>query len=310
MISTNTIFRLLTLAFIALVCHFGNTRFSLILLTAGFAHYILAFIYSRRRLKLVLSDARTMPSFILVTLAGIILAVCQQPVAWLSVFHHNFNEVYMRDAFKVRSEPLKNLRLSSLILNCILFITILRNQPGLEGLNHAVLFTAVGLSAVWYFAMLHRSRASFSVPQLIDSCMYEIVSFSMLALSFSYPLNLGHFFMYHFVFWALYPIPGMIKKGPSTVRTYAAWHIILLPALWALFTHMQINPALRSIPALFGWLGFIHITTSLGLSDEQPQWIIKFFRTQASSHPKFAVEPPVLALDSVPRQLVESSQRL
>ena len=296
LISPNTAFRILTVLFIVLASQLGNRTFTLIVLTIGYAHYVLAMIYSRRQLKSIITDARTLVVFSLTTLGAVVLAAVNFPVAWLSVLHHNFNEVYMRDAFKMRSQKTKFLRLSCIVMNISIFLAILRTDPALRSVNPQLVFAAVAFSTIWYATMLIRSRHDFTVRQMIDSSIYEVGSFAVLAVSLEYRVTLLHLFLYHFVFWGLYPIPNMVKKGAGSVRTYVAWNVLLLPIIWVLCANYNISSV--SVTKLFGWFGYIHIAMSFGLSREQPTWLIKMFQAPAR---KLASVAPVGGAHEAPQ---------
>ena len=169
LISANTIFRMITLLSIAALCQCGEKIFALVALVLGLEHYILAFIYSRRSPNSLMSSGKTVSLFSLVTLAGIVLAAIKAPIVWLSIFHHNFNEVYMRDSFQFRSDKFRALRLSCFVLNAFTFLAILRDQAIV--FNQTFLFAGVFVSFAWYATSLFRRRKEFTVTQLIDNSM-------------------------------------------------------------------------------------------------------------------------------------------
>jgi len=294
-VSTNTSFRLLTLLFIAAACTLGNQTFQVIVFVLGIAHYFLAAFYSKRHFKDVASNFKTLSLFGLVTASGTGLYFFNVPLIWLTLFHHNFNEVYMRDAFRTRSESTKRLRVSCVILNMFLFCSILRHHAGIRFINHEFLLGGVVVSTVWYVIELLRNRHRLTTRELIDSTFYEIVSFGLLALSLYQRLTLTHFFLYHFVYWALYPLPGILKKGTRSVAIYGGLHALLLPIIWALSAQGPFSLSDRVLAIIFPLLGFTHISMSFALSLAQPSWVTNIFRTRPRTPAPVPSEGKILA---------------
>jgi hypothetical protein len=240
-------------------------------------HYILSFIYSQRSIKAVVSDKRTLPLFALMTLSGFAMAFFKAPMVLLSVFHHNFNEVYMRDVFLIRTPEARTFRLSCFAFNAFLFLTILRHDV-CAILSPIFLYVGVAASTVWYAYELFRNRQNFTAKQMVDSVIYELLGFVFLAVSFRYSIGLLHFFLYHFIYWALYPVPGMIRKGPATVRAYAGWHVFLLSLLGVAVYFTNLQKSYMVLPYLLNWFAYVHITMSFVLSKEHPSWMGRIFR--------------------------------
>jgi hypothetical protein len=234
-----------------------------------------------------------MPLFTGVTLTSLGLAWAGVPVAPASLLHHNFNEAYMRDIFKTRTTSARSLRMSCVILNMFLFAAILRHSRTFVGLNEGFLFLGVIASAVWYFSLLLFRRRDFSLKELIDSTIYEIVSFAVLALSFVYDVRLAHLFLYHFAYWALYPIPRLLKKGPTALSIYTMLHVATLAGFAILFSCFRFNPSVDTLVQAFGFIGMVHIGVSFGLSKEQPSWIVKLFQTTEKASAPVAPRSPI-----------------
>lgn len=107
-----------------------------------------------------------------------------------------------------------------------------------------------------------------------------------------------HFFFYHFMYWALYPIPKMRSKGGSVLRNYALLHLALLPAVWLLITAGGNHLVDDSVSLWFGWLGYVHIAMSFALSDEQPRWISALFRKMPPAISPVPRREPALSIPS------------
>lgn len=258
-------------------CQFGQRYFYLVVVVLGLEHYLLSFIYSQRSIKAVVSDKRTLPLFALMTVSGFAMALFKAPMALVSVFHHNFNEVYMRDVFQIRTPEAKTLRLSCLAFNAFLYLTILRHDVSAV-FSPIFLYVSVAASTVWYAYELFRNRQNFTAKQMVDSVIYELLGFVFLAVSFRYSIGLLHFFLYHFVYWALYPVPGMIRKGPATVRAYAGWHAVLLSLLGFAVYFTNLQKSYMVLPYLLNWFAYVHIAMSFVLSKVHPSWMGRIFR--------------------------------
>jgi hypothetical protein len=259
----------------------GTETFIVIGATLGFAHFLLALIYSRRKIKLLMTSGKSASYFSITMIAGVLLAVVQFPIVYLTVLHHNFNEVYMRQALKVGFPQLRSLRLSCLALNMSLFAAILRHSVGLNTVDPRFFFAAVALSGLWYVWELVRNRRNMTVKQAIDNSIYEVMSFALLGLSFFYNISLMHVFLYHFTYWALYPIPKMASKGTVSLGSYLALHLLALPVIWLITTGGSSQFVNDSVLLWFAWGGYIHNATSFALSDEQPGWLVDLFQGPA-----------------------------
>ncbi len=285
--STNALSRMLCMAAVLLATNLGNAKFNLCVMVLGLMHYMLALVYSRKQFASVMSDIRTAAIFVLVTVGGYFCWFLHFPIAWLSILHHNFNEVYMRDTFQDRNRQTKYLRLSCVVLNVLLFCAILRRDQGLKWIDERFLFGGLIVAALWYFTVLVSSRRYFTTKQLIDNSVYELASFGILVLSMVRPVSIMHLFLYHFLFWEAYPLPKILRSGPAAVSTFVGWHLLFIPIAFLLTPTSPVAQQL-GLQGTFVFFAYIHIAMSFGLSTTQPTWLNRLFGNQSRGHASLA----------------------
>jgi hypothetical protein len=299
-ISLHTVMRLLAILGVVALYHspigFLSTVYILTI-----AHYGIAIVYSKRQLSGACSSLmRAIP--LLITVAAS-LFVPQLGVYLLYYFgvHHVFTEVYLlqREVHAGSRVETKWLRFWAILFNLSLYLAILHRSP--KSLPIEFCLGAVAVTGVFYFATLYMLRNRFSLRQVLDTSAIELLSFAVLALSFNIKVTIMSYVAYHILFWAIYPIPKLIKSGK--LFEYLGWNVLFTGASW-FFSPLGLMPTNpQAWHQFFINTSVLHISSSFALSSTQPGWLNKLFRVQVSP----ALSPPAGAV--VPNQLVSAAAR-
>lgn len=89
--------------------------------------------------------------------------------------------------------------------------------------------------------------------------------------------------LYHFVFWALYPLPRMMKKGFGEAGKYIGINVALSVG-FILISPAAFIPVHASMPmwfTMFMVFSYLHITMSFALSTAHPAWITRWVQPRA-----------------------------
>jgi len=260
---------------------FSGPNFWQFVMIVTFAHYALAFLYSRRQFVAALSSLRTALPLALVTLAGYGMYVTKFPVAVFFGVHHIFNETYLlqREVYRDRAAETRTLRMAGMFFNAALYATILRHEPGLNYFGSSALFGALLVSSALFFYVLFKMRKRLSVRELIDSCIFEIASSLIVVFSLFRPFTFLHLVLYHILFWSVYPLSKLSKQGGAAVPVYVALHATAVPIAW-LFAPAGPLASGEYYSQFYLW-SFIHIAASFSLSTAQPGWVNWIFQPRA-----------------------------
>lgn len=258
----------------------------------GFGHYALSYIYASKQIGEVFRHKSTVLSTGLLVAFGLSLWMADLPLVLFFLPHHVFNEVYLTSrALGTPEGPAAGRwRLCSVILHSLLYIAILLPyDPYFSTKQHlfppTILFATLALAYIAFFVVLWRVRSDWTPRRLADACSFEVLAGSALALPwiFGITVDFVDVVFYHFAFWALWPVKGMLAKSPRAAGNYVALTI----ALTAFFIFISPRGMVRY--ELFGsWYGdqfilwsYIHISTAFALSNAFPAWIVRMFRPPA-----------------------------
>ena len=110
------------------------------------------------------------------------------------------------------------------------------------------------------------------------------------------------FFMivfYHVLFWNHFALPAVHKQGHAAIARYILANGVCWVALSAV---SPLGPVplltLPQMQEIFVFLGYLHISSSLSLSDMQPTWLNRLFRPNnpVMANSKYVVAPSMNAL--------------
>lgn len=266
-----------------------NERWDSIVYSMAFGHYFIAFLFSQKQLKQVTDQ----PHFVwktmgLLSLGGLFYFRQWLPLLFYFGVHHAFNEVYQLDRVTKDREnaSVRALRPAGAAVNLSVFLFLVRNQLYIDrrhpeaGFPFLPLAAALALSYAVYFYWLWRASRTLSLTELIDNGAAEIVSLFMVYLSFHWVIRSNDIVAYHFIYWALRPVPGLAQTRPTELLKYSA----LTAFLFGFF--FLVSPLGAASYPLQGSLfhkqfilwSYVHITTSFALSDFHPRGIVRFFR--------------------------------
>lgn len=261
----------------------SEALWSSVVFSVGFGHYALSLIYAKGQVRRVFTEARPLGG--LLALCGLCWILYARQFSLLLAFgvHHVFNEVYLSDrALRGREVLLaKWLRFARVALNAfIFFFLLMRDAPQVAGWNRPLLYGGFVASAVLVLVLIVCLRGTLARTALVDLCAFETIGVLMVALSYWVEVRFLDLVLYHFVFWALYPLPKLIERGPVRAWNYAGLNLLLTASFFLL------SPA-SPFPSLFtsaGWLdqfrfwSYFHIATAFAFSTAFPGWITRWFQ--------------------------------
>jgi hypothetical protein len=263
---------------------YTDTQLYNIVIFFGLGHYILSVIYARKNLMAIASRPAKAASFTGVLGAGWWLYISQFNLQLLFLPHHVFNEVYStkKEILLPNSQPqIKALTGAGMLLNTVLYMQIL-NTPQLMGWYwlEENMTPLIWLSTCVFIVCLLRVQRLIGWKRTFDACCFEAIAFVVLYSTRFVPVNFFSVVLYHFVFWAAYPLSNfMAQKNSGATRSYVLTNIAVMAALAlvAPFSPLpwRIDADVWSQAFLIG--SFLHITSSLAVSRAQPDWIWRLF---------------------------------
>lgn len=271
----------------------GGGRFLWVIYALGFAHYILAVRYSTRQIAQVGRAAE----YALATAALIALALALHlgRVSLLLYFglHHALNEAYRREdpALATPSMPRPSVfttpampTLSAFAVQALAYVVTLRRPLAIAADVAFWLEVALLFAAVVHADLAWRNPARQRVG-MTALCSAELASVLLAAFSLVARVEFLDVVLYHFILWALLPLPRLRARGSRALGSYVAAQALL--TIGALLVSPLGPPGLRidsiSYSELFFLGSYAHITISFALSDAHPVWMTRFFRGEPAS---------------------------
>jgi hypothetical protein len=262
--------------------------FNALTYSLGLAHYTAAILYSRGPVERAWS-ATGPRTLLLGTLAVSLLAWRHGlPLVLLFAFHHAFNEVYVLDRLSPpersdRAAPgaLARLRAAGVLFNLALFLAVLRRHEDVAFAPPAVWFVATAVTGVFFVWALFAVHRTMTLSTLIDRCGLEMMGLGFLALSFAIEITFLEIVAYHFFTWLMYPLPTLARRG----RVRATRFLLLSAGLTLGFLMFSRIGMWRS-PSFITWFlvgSYVHIVTSVAVSDAHPAWIRRWFGPRPKS---------------------------
>jgi len=245
----------------------------------GFAHYLLALRYSAGQLRQI-SQAPLQ----WVSLAGLILlaiAFYQLDIPLVIYFgvHHALNEAYAR---RGGGDPGQIARLGApaAILHGLAYVAMLGFNPRYVGVDPAWLWGGLAVATGLYVYALLQLRPETGTTRLLEVCAPEISAAMMVGLSLLVRLTFLQIVLYHFLLWAVLPVPRIRQRRGSALVQYLGLSAATIAA--AMLLSPVGPPSIRlssnAFTQQFFLWSYIHITLSFGLSEAHPAWIVRLCR--------------------------------
>ncbi|MEP6956349.1 MAG: hypothetical protein ABI883_05940 [Chthoniobacterales bacterium] len=254
-----------------------------LVLSVGFGHYALSVIYAKGPIRRVLTSSRLIALFL--GLALLSCAFYAQGLSLLVLFgmHHVFNEVYLPDrSVRLTDHQLvRNLRGARLGLNFFLFFFLVRHDPESPSWNHSLLGAGLVASAVAVAWLMWRIRNQAPRAVWRDLTAFEVAGLLVVPLSFVYQIRFLDVVLYHFVFWALYPIPRMLERGAASAGNYLGLNLLLTGVFFLLSPASPVLALFADATwsSHFRFWSYFHILTAFALSTAFPVWITRCFQS-------------------------------
>ena len=247
----------------------------------GFAHYLLSILYSGRQIRQLFEQPQVIVPLLWIGLVGAALYLLKFPLILYFAFHHAFNTAYiLNDTIKKDDELVRAFRGSSVWLHLFIYLVLLRSNSPLDNLAPGALFAGVAVGYIVFFYYLYRLRTRLDARSLIENCGFELLSIGAIAASFYFDFKFLQVVLYHFIFWAFYPAWKLAHGGIPRLARYLALTGACIAFFWAVSPIGLVSYRLIGSPfeeQFYLW-SYIHITTSLMLSNAHPAWIVGLFR--------------------------------
>ena len=271
-----------------------ETTFKSVVFSVGFGHYFMALLYSKRQISQVLGQTYSYLPLAAVLIAGTALYQYEYPLVIYFAVHHAFNEVYVLDhpiAGKNSSE-LKGFRASGIFLHLFVYFLILRDRPDLQFLDTRFLLIGLAVSSLSFIYFLNSIRGSMKISEMIDHCSFELIGLFLATVSFFIEITFMQIIFYHFMFWILYPMPRVLKRGRSELLRYFILTLVITVPFIMVSPLGIYSYDLYTSPffAHFMMWSYLHITISFALSEAHPSWITYWFKPRRAI-PSAALKP-------------------
>lgn len=274
----NAALRLLSLSITALMCVYLSPRtFDRAYLAIGFAHYLLAFVYSRRHVLRIHSDRQTLLAAAGLAAAGFVVTVSSIPdIVLYFGLHHVLTESYLLQS---RSRKDHSLLKARLVFNAAAYCLILRHQTVFESFPPVFLLacTVISFAAVLYF--LYRARPFLSEEEFRDGFLFDTLGFAAALISIRVQVPFWPFILYHFLFWCFLPAARMIRAQTSAGKLIL--YGVLTAVLTGFFYALTGNFSRSQLAYQINLWGYIHITASFAISVLNPVWVRRLFNPAA-----------------------------
>jgi hypothetical protein len=263
----------------------------------GMAHYVSSFVYSGRQLHEFKTGARSRVALALLLMFGALILVWPRPhspkLVYYFAIHHVFNEVYLMQRSRTpgRSDSI-HIALAS-AFHFVVYFCVLVNDEFLVWsapfLKPHLLGPTLGVVSVAYAASLVRTRDRIAPRDFLGVSVSELAVATLAVASLANLVYVQYLdiVMYHFVFWAIYPLTKFARRAPGPL----AWKPVLRfvgtnVGLLVAFTSMAapyVTPAPGGpVWGTFFLLSYLHITTAFALSTAFPTWITRWFQPVTS----------------------------
>jgi hypothetical protein len=262
--------------------------FAMVLYAVTITHYLVAFVYSRRQISMIVRNPSSWAPALVCVALGPILYFLQLSATIFFGVHHVFNEVYLTRAnepAKQQSGSDKLLRRTALLLNMSIYLAVLRHDPALQWLNPKATFVVLAVTTGAMALILFKKRHEYTRAEMLQLCVAELWTLSLVPFANKLHINLFQVILYHVIFWTIYPVKAMLKGGLAPVLRYSAITVAFLAVSVAIapFSGLPWRLSFTTYERLFWLLGYLHISTSFALSSAHPMFMRKLFQAGAKT---------------------------
>ncbi len=267
-----------------------NERWESWVYILGLSHYLCALVYSKKQIhQLPRAYDFSWKAALTVLVTSPLLILDGFSLLFLFGFHHAFNEAYLVDrATRVQKDSVvRSLRTASIVLYFLVYLFLLKKEPGLDRVPPQVLVGILFFGYAVFFYFLFRARRALSRSEFIDNCAAEIFSLFIIGFSFYFDVKFHHVVAYHFILWAIRPLPRFLRSDPAGLSKYLALTGLLFGAFYLISPMGWVYYPLQGsfFYMQFAIWSYLHITLSFALSDFHPGWIVRFFRPSRTLRP-------------------------
>lgn len=259
-----------------------NKAFSNLVFTFGFVHYVMALVYSRAKISQLLAAPREAFGLLSLVLLAAGMYISHASLFILFGVHHVLNEVYLlhRAVGESVYERARLLRFAAVGLNFLVYLTILRDNPSIWFVDHGWLFAALAGFYILFFAALMKMRTNLAGSAVIELALFEVLSLPVVAASFFLKIDMLCVVMYHYVFWAIYPMRKMLRAGSRPVIEYLCWNTVLTVGFLAVspLSPLPYHFSQSVFYEQFRFQSFVHILMSFAVSVAHPGWVRRLFQ--------------------------------
>lgn len=267
---------------ITLVVVLGSGRNWLsLVISFGFAHYLLAFYYATGRMR----DLFSSPAFVLplVSLGLFLLVVyfLRFPLEIYFGIHHACNEGYLRRYHRQAGDDADpRLPAFRTLFHMAAYLCILRHDAYVSQVPEIWLWLFLIVSALLYLRQVSIGKAQGQGLSRLKDSSVELLTLAVIGLSMFYKVTFLQMVMYHFVLWTIVPIPMLRAGGSHKLIEYAFLSVAAI-GLFIALTFSQLGSNLMPMSAIYSqfyFWSYVHITASFALSSAHPDWIVQLFR--------------------------------
>jgi len=252
----------------------------------GLSHYLLSFYYAAPKIKFLVTSRAHQLSGVTLLATGVMLFFTKFPLAIFFGVHHAFNEGYLR-RFAAPSEPsAEPVGAARALLHGFGYLVVIRHEAALKNIPEILLWTGLAMAAAFYWRALRPDKNTSHTPAIASSSA-ELLLALVILLSLQIEISWLHVVFYHFALWAIHPILGLSKQGSAALTEYFALTIGSLLGFFLLTTTKLASDFLDMAfwYGQFYFWSYIHIATSLALSNAHPAWIVRLFQPTAHNRP-------------------------
>ena len=248
----------------------------------AFSHYFMALLYSRKQIRAVQANRSAYPAVLGLLILGSSVYFGKFSLVVYFGIHHAFNESYLLNGVtKAWQRPeIRALRPAAAAAGFFSYLFLLRDHAELGSVPGAV-FLAGAAASYAVFAFLFIKAFPFMSPkERIDNCAAELILPVLTAISLSVTVRFLYIVAYHFVFWALRPVPKMLRAGGPELPRYLGLTLALLAGSYLVSPLGVVRYPMQGSYFFeqFTMWSYLHITISFALSDLHPDWIVRLFR--------------------------------
>ncbi|MGH7197303.1 MAG: hypothetical protein ACREH5_00985, partial [Candidatus Omnitrophota bacterium] len=196
----------------------------------GLSHYLLAFYYGRHQMARVFRQPHSRVPLAAVASAGAALYFFRFPLSFFFAPHQVYEETYLpaKSIHPDKKPALTPLLASTTALIFFVYFFVLRNYSSIKAIPPSLSLAGILISCAFFFYHLRRLSPSLSSQERVSCSAPVLVGLPVAALSLAVPIVFLQVVCYHFVFWALYFIPNLLKNKRPVESKAALFKYALL----------------------------------------------------------------------------------